>query len=364
MSVGHEVAQQILVRAPNWLGDLVMATPGLRALRAASPEATISVQLREGLEPVLAGSPDVDRCIVLRRSAWRLRDLVEGARASRRSGGYDLGLCLPDSFSSALLLRVSGARRVVGYRRGGRAALLDLAVPRDEHRRSGGLIARERHVLGLLDAIGIHSEDGSLRLCTTAAEERAATGCFERHGVVEDAMPIVALAPGAGYGSSKCWPAERFAELGRALVHDGARVILLGSPTESGLCTRVAAAMRAPSIDLSGQLDLGVLKAVIRRASLLVCNDAGARHVAVAFGVPCIVFFGPTSVAKTPRNLELVDVVERDESCRPCYLRECPIDHRCMTGIAAAPVIALARRHLERARSAPLWAIPDAGRSA
>jgi heptosyltransferase-2 len=346
VSVDVSASRQILVRAPNWLGDLVMSTAGLRALRIACPDATISLQLREGLEPLLAGSPDVDRCIPLRREARRLVGLIEGARASRQPGGYDLGVCLPDSFSSALLMRASGVRRVVGYRRDGRGVLLDVAVSRDEHRRAGGLIAREQHVLGLLRAIGIACDDVSLRLATTPAEELAASALLERHGDGDDAVPTVVLAPGAGYGSSKCWPAERFADVGRALAGDGARVWLIGSAAETALCARVAAHMQAPSIDLSGRLDLGVLKAILRRASLLVCNDAGARHVAVAFGVPCIVFFGPTSVAKTPLNLEHVDVVEGDAACRPCYLRDCPIDHRCMTELAAAPVIGLARRRL------------------
>ena len=364
MSVAASAARQILVRAPNWLGDLVMSTAGLHALRAACPEATISLQLYEDLAPLLAGSPDVDRCIALRRGAGRVTGLIEGARSSRQPGGYDLGLCLPDSFSSALLMRASGVRRVVGYRRGGRGALLDVAVSREAHRRAGGLVAREHHVLGLLRAIGIESQDVAPRLVTSAADEFAASALLARHGGVDDAAPIVALAPGAGYGSSKCWPAERFAEVGRALVDDGARVCLIGSASETALCARVAADMRAPSIDLSGQLDLGALKAILRRASLLVCNDAGARHVAVAFGVPCIVFFGPTSVAKTPLNLERVDVVEGDAACRPCYLRECPIDHRCMTGLGASPVIEVARRRLAASCGSTPRSIRPVGASA
>jgi heptosyltransferase-2 len=110
-------------------------------------------------------------------------------------------------------------------------------------------------------------------------------------------------------------------------------VILLGSPSERVLVARLRAAMRESANEMAGDMDLGLLKAVLRRCRVLVCNDAGARHVAVAFGVPCVVLMGPTSLLKTALNLEGVSVLEADVDCRPCYRRDCPTDHRCMTGI-------------------------------
>jgi heptosyltransferase-2 len=104
--------------------------------------------------------------------------------------------------------------------------------------------------------------------------------------------------------------------------------------------------MTERSIDLAGALTLGEVKALIRRAALMICNDAGARHIAAAFGVPSIVFFGPTSLAKTSLNLEGIEVLQTEDSCRPCYARSCPIDHRCMTGIEADRVIRLASETL------------------
>lgn len=353
--------RSILVRAPNWLGDLVMSTPALRALRAACPGATVTVWVREGLKDVLAGSPDVDRVLPLPRVGRSPRALAAAARTARRAGGYDLGLCLPDSFSSALLMRGAGARPVVGYRRGGRGPLLDLAVPADAHRLAGGLVARELHGLGLLRAIGIEALDTTVSLATTPAEEAHAAALLAEQGLGADEAPLVGLAPGASYGPSKCWPPDRFAAVGDALARDGARVLLLGSPAEVERCAAVAAAMRERPSDLSGRLDVGTLKAVVRRLDLLVGNDAGARHVAVAFGVPCVVLFGPTSVAKTPLNLERVAVVERDDPCRPCYRRHCPIDHRCLTGIEAGRVIGLARAWLDAAGGATRPPLHHAG---
>lgn len=323
-------ARDILVRAPNWTGDLVMATPGFRALRAGFPAARITLQLRAELAPLLSGAPWFDALAPLRgRGA---RGLGE-ARALSRRGGFDIGLCLPDSFSAALLLRASGARFVVGYRRGWRRALLHRALPRPGGRR--GWIARERHVLGLVEALGAPPQGGHLELFTTAAERAAAESLLSGRGV-DAAAPLAVLAPGASYGPSKLWPAERFAQVGDALAQAGAQVLIAGTLAERALCARVAAAMRAPAANLGGALDLGGLKAVLQRARVLLCNDAGARHIAVAFGVPCVVTMGPTALAKTDWNLEQVTVLSADVECSPCYHRVCPIDHRCMTQIPAA----------------------------
>ena len=147
------------------------------------------------------------------------------------------------------------------------------------------------------------------------------------------------LAPGASFGSSKQWPADRFAHVGDALAAAGAEVLLVGSPAEGALAQQVAQRMRAQAHDVTATLGLGGLKALLRRARVLVCNDAGARHVAAAFGTPCVMLLGPTSLEKTPLNLERVRVLVADVSCRPCYLRTCPIDHRCMTRIGAEQAI-------------------------
>jgi heptosyltransferase-2 len=339
----------LLVRAPNWVGDLVMATPAFRALREGFPAARIAVQLREGLRPLLEGAPWFDEVLPLHasgRSAWGFaRDAWQLRR--RR---FDVGLCLPESFSSALLMRLGGVRCVVGYRRDARSLLLHRAVEPPGPRRGRLLVPRERHVLGLVEALGCPARGSHLELFTTGAEEARAAAALAARGVAPEA-PLALLAPGASYGPAKLWGAERFAVVGDALAGAGAHVVLVGTPAEGALCARVAARMTAPVADLGGALDLGALKALIRRARVLVCNDAGARHVAVAFGVPCVVMFGPTSLEKTGLNLERVTVFEAtDVSCRPCYRRSCPIDHRCMTRISPERV---ARAALAALRAGP-----------
>jgi len=323
--------RRILVRAPNWVGDVVMATPAFRALRARFPAAEITVQLREAVAPLLSGAPWFDaRLDVASHRRGLVATLAEGR--ALRARGFDLGICLPDSVSSALLMRAARVREVVGYARGLRGVLLHRAVAPLRGDDGGGWVARERHVLGLAAAVGAPGDDPRLELFVTADEEAEAGAALAGAGVARG-EGLVALAPGAAYGPSKCWPPERFARLAEALSRSGLRPVLVGAPSERETSARVVAAAAAPPVDLTGRISLGALKAVLRGARALVCNDAGARHVAAAFGVPVVCLFGPTSVAKTNLNLERVSILTADVGCRPCYHRRCPIDHRCMTHI-------------------------------
>jgi heptosyltransferase-2 len=328
--------QEILVRGPNWTGDLIMATPGFRALRFGFSEARLTLHLRADLLPLVSGAPWFDEVLPLASYGKGAAALLREGRALR-ARDFDLGICLPDSFSSALLMRLAGVRRIVGYRRNGRGALLHhrVAPPRTGGRRI--MVAREKHVLGLIEAVGCPQNGTELELHVTEAEDGEARRKLEERGAREgDAIAL--LAPGASYGPSKVWPPAHFAHVGDALAAAGASVVLVGTPAERRLSVEVLAAMKEPAIDLTGELGLGALKAVVRRSRVLICNDAGARHIAVAFGIPCVVVMGPTSLEKTNLNLERVKVLGTDVDCRPCYLRECPIDHRCMTRISSERV--------------------------
>jgi heptosyltransferase-2 len=330
-------ALEILVRGPNWAGDVVMATPGFRALRAGFPDARITLWLPAGLAPLVAGAPWFDAVLPLASQPRGRLALLREARALARRARFDLGLCLPDSFSAALALRAAGVARVVGYARGGRGALLHQAVPAPPARGGRALLARELHVLGLVEALGCARRGTGLELFVTAQERAEAQLALGARGV-DPTAKLAVLAPGASFGASKLWPAEAFAAVGDALAAEGAAIVVTGGAAERALAARVVAAMRRPAADLSGALGLGAWKALVARARVLVGNDAGARHVAVALGVACVVVMGPTSLEKTSLNLERVSVFAADVACRPCYLRDCPIDHRCMRRVPPAAV--------------------------
>lgn len=327
-------AKRILVRLPNWTGDVVMATPALRALRVGFSGARITAHMRAELAPLLEGSSHIDEILPLQSSQ-------RGVRASWREGrelaarDFDLGICFPDSWSSVLLMRAAEVPQIAGYRRSFRELLLQRSIaPLPEWGRSRE-VARERYLLHLVEALGCQSLGTELELPLESEDEAEAAALL---GGVADSGYVV-LAPGAGNGAAKRWPAEHFALTAEGLAKRGQAVVLCGSPGEVPLARRIGELARCEVLDLTARIGLGGFKALLAGAELLVCNDAGARHVAVAFGTPAVVLFGPTAIAKTDCNLERVRPLAAEVACRPCRLHECPTDHRCMQGIGPEEVV-------------------------
>lgn len=347
--------ERIVVRCPNWLGDVVMTTPALRALRRAKPKARIVALLPPPLVPLLEGSEWVDE-------VWPLASRSEsgfrnwwGDRTRIAAERFTLGLAIPESVSSAWLLRVGCVGRVVGFARDPlRRALLHDVLPAPESWGRRRLVSRERFALRLVEAAvpearSVGSPDLRLALGVTNEEETRLDQALrdehaERSGWTE--RPPVVIAPGASFGSAKCWPPESFAALADRVAGRGHPVVLIGAPGESARVRTVSETMKAEATVLDGVLDLGALKVLLRDARALVANDAGARHIAAAFGVPSVIFFGPTSVAKTADNLDRIEVLETAHDCRPCYRRTCPIDHRCLRGIPVEVADAATERAL------------------
>jgi heptosyltransferase-2 len=310
---------------PSWIGDAVMATPALGLLRDRLPGAFIGALLRPGIDDILAGSDCFDEIHTEARAG------VMGpkrAAASLRPGRYDTALLLTNSFSSALTTRIAGIGRRVGYERDGRSFLL-----------TAGLIPPRRRDTPPFDRDPAHADDWApipacayylrlaahvvgdgaidtsigamspMSLATTPDEELAADGCLRRAGL-SPGEPFAILNPGAN-NPGKRWPAERFAQLARRL-HESHRLrsIVSGSPAESELTERIAleagAGVAVSTADLG--VTLAALKAVVRRASIMVTNDTGPRHLAAAFGVPVVTLFGPTDHRWTtiPHALERI----------------------------------------------------------
>ncbi len=322
---------QILALVPNWIGDVAMATPALRALHHRFPEAELAVAGREAACALLRGLPYVDHFhvlparpgpIALAACAWRLRPVAR-----------DLCVAFPHAFRAALLARLCGARRVVGYARDGRGFLLSDAVP--PHRENGKIapVYMAREYLDLVARLG--SEDDGQGLALAADEEELSfLDTWWPSG------PVVGLAPGAAFGPSKRWPAARFAEVARLLEERaGARSVLLTGPGEEEVRDAVVAAGGSALHDpYRGKPSIARLKAVISRLDLLVCNDSGPRHVAIAFGRPVICIMGPTSPRYTESPWEKGEVLRVDVDCGPCQKPVCTTDHRCMTQLTAERV--------------------------
>lgn len=364
----HVAPARLLVVMPTWLGDIVMATPTLRAMRRLYPQAHITALVRRSMRPVLEPCPWINRCVSVRdaRRAHTSSESRAGGRSAKRRregtlrlaqrlsrGRFDAAVLLPNSFRTALLTRLAGIPRRIGYDRDARGGLLtDRLVPR---RRIGGFVPVPAidYYLGLVRYLGASKPDPAMQVFTRPVDDATADAMLAAAGyAVDDPRPLVLLNPGANYGDAKMWYPQRFAAVADRL-HDehGVVVAMNGSPQERPILDNVQAAARTPIIDLSRQgFGLRLLKSVIKRAALMLTNDTGPRHIAAALGVPVVTVFGPTDPRWAQTGFALDREVRIDVFCGPCQKKRCPIDHRCMTGIDVEMVYAQAADLLQQPR--------------
>ncbi|MGC1107510.1 MAG: lipopolysaccharide heptosyltransferase II [Candidatus Acidiferrales bacterium] len=343
---------RILVRATNWVGDAIMSIPALYAIRQRWPEAQITILARPGVAALYSGQPFVDRVKVL-DVASRSPMAMERAARELREEQFDCAILLPNAFSAAWLVWRAKIPQRIGYARDGRGVLLSkaVAVPR-----TGEIPAHEMfYYLELLRRAGwLESipDVTQISLNLSAGTVKAAEARLREAGVRPEAKRI-ALAPGAAYGSAKCWPPERFAVVADALVDEfGADVILFGARSELEICRQIADRMHHHPIILAGQTSIGELPALFSQCSLFVGNDSGAMHVAAAVGVPVVAVFGSTDPQGTAPVTSQWKLVQHPVACSPCFLRECPIDHRCMLRVPVQAVRDAAVQSLEQVRHA------------
>ncbi len=333
---------RILVVLPNWVGDVVLATPALTALRRRFAAAHIGLLLRDYVADVVADGGFADDVLTwpphgAGPAAWW--SFIRRLRARR----FDLALLFPNSFRSALTIRLSAARRRVGYARDGRGWLL---TDRLHPRRSGGKWAVESmldYYGRLVEALGCDASDRRPRLGIGPADDAA---CARRFASLDENRPLVVLNPGGAFGTAKLWPAERFAAIGDALTREfNAQVVASGTPKERSLGEAIARAARLPvTLCFDPPVGLGPLKALIRRADLLVTNDTGPRHYAIALGTPVVTVFGPTDPGWTETHFHLERKVMLALDCQPCQKKRCPLGHtNCMMQLDADQVLVAAR---------------------
>ncbi len=352
MPLDAKPPQRLLVVLPTWVGDCVMATPLLRALRRGLPEARIVGWGPRGTASILRGLPYLDR-LRTRRKNESLLDQAGRIRAGR----FDATMLLPGSFRSAAVLRLAGVPRRIGYGRDGRGWLLTDALAPETvgrwPRRSYATVPTIDYYLRLLDPLGIEANGREMTLGQTAREARAAAAVLEAANVAGSGGPRVILVPGGNYGSAKLWPPAHFAALADRLVEQfDARVAISVAPNERPIADDIRARCRlAKPVDLSRHgLTLGALKGVCRAADLVVTNDTGTRHVAAAVGAKLVTLFGPTNEKWTTlygvREIELSEPVP----CRPCQLKRCPLPppqtQRCLTELSPDRVLAACEQML------------------
>ena len=319
---------RILIRLPNWLGDVLLARPLLHAVAAMAPGPELRAVAPAPLLGLLEPEGLFARAEARPREGAGWRSLV----ARTRAWTPDVALVLPPSFSGAWFAFRCAARRRVGYRHEGRGFLLTDALARPE--RGERHAAREYLDLGAV--IGAR-ERVLPPLAVGAAADAAALDARSSRGLGEG--PFAILAPGAIYGPAKRWPTERFAAVGRALLAKGMRVVACGAPDERDLCEALAASLGPGAVSLAGHTDLPVQAALCARAALCVANDSGLAHLAAAVDCPTVVVFGSTSPAWTAPVGRRVRIACRPPVCSPCFQRTCRIGYRCLDAVPAAHVI-------------------------
>lgn len=366
---GFRHVETVLVKAPNWLGDVVMALPAFEYLKAAMPGVRIAALIKAPLGDVLRACPHVDEVIEYshRRGLRGALDVMRTIRRVRRRY-FHAAVLLPNSLSSALWMALAGIPRRVGARGQWRRWLLTHPVarrPKDMHQGDYYLEVVSR----LAEARAPSAPHLPVRESDAAWSER-----FLRERGLNSGTPIVGLNPGAAYGPAKRWLPERFAEVGRRLRDEcGAEVLVFGSNADADVVSAVVEQIGRGAHDLAGRTRLGELAALMARCDVVVTNDTGPMHLAGAVGARVVALFGSTSPERSSPQAAYatkpeasskrreapppsgaascaVTVVQQKCDCPPCFRRECPTDFRCMTSITADEVFEAAADWLRKQR--------------
>jgi heptosyltransferase-2 len=343
--------RRIALFLPNWIGDVVMATPAVRAVRATFPAAELVAVCKPYVADVLAGAPWFAETVLADKRGPRERRLFAVAR-KLRAKPLDAALLFPNSFRTAALAYLGGAKRIVGFARYARGWFLTDKL-------SAKTDARGRYVPApvmddynrLATALGTPDPGHRMELFTTPADEQRADAVWRGFGLHRYAR-VVVLNSGGAFGAAKDWGIDHFSALARDLAARlGCGVLVACGPGERESARRIAEESRSPHVFTLGDtpLSLGLTKAVVRRADLLVTTDSGPRHFAAAFGRPVVALFGPTHVEWTETYYAKEVRLQRKLPCGPCQQRACPLGHhRCMRELTPAEAFSAAERLLTR----------------
>ena len=336
----------MLVVLPTWLGDTVMATPALRALRQKFPNSHISYLGQPGPLALLADAPWADAAIEI-PSLHGLNFLRCVKKIQHEH--FDLAILMPNSFGSALMVGLARIKRRIGYDRDSRGLLLtDRLLPAKE---SGRFVPDPmiQYYLALAGYLGASALSTTMELFTCSLDEQAVDILITESGL-DPSKDILLLHPGGSFGPSKRWAAQKYAQVANALVERfDLEVIISATKKERDVANQVQSAMKGKALNLAQHnVSIGQLKALVRRSRLMIGNDTGPRHIAVAFSVPVVTIFGSTDPAWTDTFFDGQRIVQAQVSCGPCQKKTCQQERlRCMELVSAEMVLAPAVELLE-----------------
>ena len=344
------VIERILIRSTNWLGDAVMTTPAIGAIRGTFPNAHITILATPLVAELFSPHGHIDEIMVYDKKGQHagLAGRLLLAR-ELRARHFDMAILLQNAFDAALITWLARVPIRMGYRTDGRGFLLThgCALSIETKR-----LHHVEYYLDMLAQFGIITETKALSLTITEDDEIEAAKILMEADIRTDHF-LLGINPGATYGAAKRWYPERFAAVADKLCQKwGAKAVITGSSAEKCIADEIASAMETKSLNLAGRTSVRGLMALIKRCDFLITNDSGPMHVAAAFGVPLVAIFGPTDQTTTSPFSDRAVVVCQDAECAPCLLRECPTDHRCMKEVMAEDVVQAALRLKEKIEQA------------
>jgi heptosyltransferase-2 len=334
----------ILIRGTNWVGDALMTTPVVKAIRHNFPEARISMLVVPWVTDLFTHNPYIDEVIPYFREG-RHKGIQGKIVLLKELKGrkFDLSILLQNAFEAALLAWGARIPRRAGYNTDKRGLLLTHAVAmRPEYKK----VHQTQYYLAMARGLGLEAPDTDMFLHVPDEYITHIHSRVKEYGY--EGRPLIVLAPGATYGSAKMWPGERFSLLAKELVRFfGVRLVILGSIKEKGVGDGIVDKVgKDGAVNLSGATSLLEAAAWIKQAALVISNDSGLMHMAAALSKPQLAIFGPTDRITTgPRNCKAV-IIYHETVCAPCLKVRCPVDHSCMESITVAEVFEAACRML------------------
>ncbi|MBL4774775.1 MAG: lipopolysaccharide heptosyltransferase II [Mariprofundus sp.] len=310
----------LLLMPPNWIGDVIMAQPALRSI------ATFYQQ--QGTEHISIGG-----------KAW-LRDLLPylnlpNAQYQNDIPAADMAFLFPNSFRSAWQCRQAGVKHIIGYGGQWRQLLLSQALPRrvdtlHEHHRHFHLdIARQMH---------IPVDSAEVSLCAPAKAKAAGQAIMRQYGL--DPQRVICLAPGAQFGAAKCYPADGYHTVAKALAEAGWQPLILGMTEDHELGQGILSGISSTHYNAAGSTSMAEVLSIIAACRLMLCNDSGLMHVAAGLAIPTVTPFGATDPERTSPSGSHVNIIYQPAACSPCLQRECSVaGHPCMANISPTMLI-------------------------
>jgi heptosyltransferase-2 len=326
-----------VVRSTNWIGDAVMTTPAVRAIRRNFPKAHISMLAKPWVAPVFAHSPHVDEIVVYEANG-RHKGLVGPIRLARdlKSYRFDAAILLQNAIEAALIAFMAGIPNRIGFDTDARRLLLTHPVRCTQAIK---LIHQTGYYLKILEGAGLAVGTQTLELNLGKAARQEAGRILAAHGIMSDRR-VVGLNPSATFGPAKQWFPERYAALGDRLSQSlDAAIMIFGGPSDLDLGQRITQMMEMPAIDLSGRTSLGEAMALIDRCDAFVTNDSGLMHVGAALNTPLVAIFGSTNFTTTSPYSPTSRIVRVPIECSPCMQPVCPLGHHnCMKRVSVGMV--------------------------